>query len=43
MLTGINKLCILLQISIVPVEAVEQEWREIARYNEERWWLDQTS
>ena len=43
MLTGINKLCILLQISTAHVEAVEQEWREIARYNEERWWLDQTS
>lgn len=38
-----NKLCILLQISIAPVEAVDQGWREIARYNEDRWWLDQIS
>ena len=38
-----NKLCILLQISIAPVETVEQGWREIARYNEDRWWLDQIS
>lgn len=38
---GINKFCILPQISMTHVEAVEQEWREITRYSEEGWWLGQ--
>lgn len=39
-LIGINTFCILPPISIAQVEAGEQEWGEITRYSEERWWLD---